>query len=81
MLRNGASRQQEFQETVWMEIKMRQVTSFWFKITSAEDPDGITDDIDSEINNWAQKNRANIVSTSMAVDPVKNVLYVVVVWE
>jgi hypothetical protein len=60
---------------------MRQVTSFWFKITSIEEPDSITDDIDTEINAWAQKNEATIVSTSMAVEPSRNVLYVIVVYD
>jgi hypothetical protein len=60
---------------------MRQVTSFWFKITSIEEPDSITDDIDSEINEWAQKNEATIINTSMAVEPSRNVLYVIVVYD
>jgi hypothetical protein len=60
---------------------MRQVTSFWFKITSIEEPDSITDDIDSEINAWATKTEATIISTSMAVEPSRNVLYVIVVYD
>jgi len=60
---------------------MRQVTSFWFKIASIEEPDSITEDIDSEINRWAQRTEAVIVSTSMCVEPLRNVLYVIVVWE
>jgi hypothetical protein len=60
---------------------MRQVTSFWFKITSIEEPDSITDDIDTEINAWATKNEVNIVNTSMAVEPSRNVLYVIVVYD
>lgn len=60
---------------------MRQVTSFWFKISSIEDPDSITEDMDSEINRWAQREEVTIVSTSMCVEPTRNVLYVLVVSE
>ena len=60
---------------------MRQVTSFWFKISSIEEPDSITDDIDAEINRWADRNDVIIFGTSMCVEPVRNVLYVLVTWE
>lgn len=60
---------------------MRQVTSFWFKISSIEEPDSITEDMDSEINRWADRTGAIIINTSMCVEPVRNVLYVLVTWE
>jgi hypothetical protein len=60
---------------------MRRVTSFWFKIGPTEDPDSLTEDIDSEINSWAQRESAVIVSTSMCVDPARQLLLVIVTSE
>lgn len=60
---------------------MRKIISFWFKVSSTEDPNNLTEDIDTEINDWAQNNGATIVSTSMCVEPIRNTLYVIVVYE
>ena len=60
---------------------MRKTTSFWFKVSSIDDPSNLTDDMDTEINAWAASSNSNIVSTSMCIEPVSNTMYVIVVYD
>jgi hypothetical protein len=60
---------------------MRKITTFWFRIGAQEAPDSLTDDIDTEINGWAEREGAVIVSTSMCVDEARQLLLVIVTSE
>ena len=61
--------------------KMRKVTTFWFRVGAQEAPDGLTDDIDNEINSWAEREGAVIVNTSMCIDQARQLLLVIVTSE